>query len=149
MKTMPCCREEEVVTALIRGNLDGLLSGHVASCGSCRTAAEVTALLQRDRAGLEIGVTSRHMIWARATLLVRARRRRAQRLGRIVGIMSGALAGYLTSVLVLPPETKVSLDRMAVLLSHSLALLLPVAVILAAVALIVPWDFRTTAIGEH
>jgi hypothetical protein len=149
MKTMPCSREEEVVAAVISGRLDGPMSGHLASCESCRAAAEVTSLLQRDRVGKEIGVTSSHMIWARATLLVRARRRRAQRLGRIVGIVSGALAGYLTSVLVLPSETEVSLDRMAVLLSHSLALLLPAAVILAAVALIVSWGSRTPAIGEH
>jgi len=149
MKTMPCCREEEVVAAVIRGNLDGILSEHVAFCVSCRTAADVTSLLQRDQVGKEIDVRSSYMIWARATLLVRARRRRAQRLGLILGIVSGALAGYLTSLLVLPSGTKVSLDRMAVLLSHSLVLLLPAVVILAAVALIVYSDSRTPAIRKY
>ena len=149
MKTMPCCREEEVVAAVIRGNLDEPLAGHVASCESCRTAAAVTSLLQRERVGEEINVRSSNMIWARATLLVRARRRRVQRLGLIVGIVSGALAGYLTSLLVLPSGTKVSLDRTAALLSHWLVLLLPTVVILIGVALIVYWDSRTPAIGEH
>ena len=148
MTTMPCCRVEEVVAAVISGNLDGFLSGHVASCESCRTAAKVTSLLQRDRVGKEIDVRSSNRIWARATLLVRARRRRAQRLGLIVGIVSGALAGYLTSLLVLPSGMRFSLDRTAVLLSHSLVLLLPTAVILAAVALIVYSDFCTPAIRK-
>jgi hypothetical protein len=148
MKTMPCCREEEVVAAVIRGNLDGRLSGHVASCESCRTAADVAALLQRDRVSKEIEVRSSNIIWARATLLVRARRRRAQRLGLIVGAVSGALAGYLTSLLLLPSETKLSLDRTAALLSHSPVLLLPAVVIVAAVALIVYSDSRTLAIGR-
>jgi len=146
MKTMPCCREEEVVAAVIRGNLDGILPEHAASCVSCRTAADVTSLLQRDHVGKEIDIRSSNMIWARATLLVRARRRRAQRLGLIVGILCGALAGYLTGLLVLPSGTKVSLDRTAVLLSHSLVLLSPTLVILAAVAVIVFWDSRAPVI---
>ena len=146
MKTMPCCREEEVVAAVIRGNLDGILSEHVASCASCRTAADVTSLLQRDHVGKEIDIRSSNMIWARATLLVRARRRRAQRLGLIVGIVCGALAGCLTGLLVLPSGTRVSLDRTAVLLSHSLVLLSPTLVILAAVAVIVFWDSRAPVI---
>ena len=146
MKTMPCCREEEVVVAIIRGNLDGILSEHVASCVSCRTAADVTSLLQRDHVGKENDIRSGNMIWARATLLVRARRRRAQRLGLIVGILCGALAGYLTGLLVLPSGTRVSLDRTAVLLSHSLVLLSPTLVILAAVAVIVFWDSRAPVI---
>jgi hypothetical protein len=149
MKTTPCCREEEVVAAVIRGNLDGILSEHVASCASCRTAADVTALLQRDPVGKELDLRSSHMIWARATLLVRAKRRRAQRLGLIVGIVCGALAGYLTGLLVLPSGTKVSLDRTAALLFHSLVLLLPTAVILAAVTLVVYWSSRSPAIGER
>jgi hypothetical protein len=146
MKTMPCCREEEVVAAVIRGNLDGILSGHVASCVSCRTAADVTSLLQHDQVGKDIDIRSSNMIWARATLLVRARRRRAQRLGLIIGIVCGALAGCLTGLLVLPSGTKVSFDRTAVLLSHSLVLLSPSIVILAAVAVIVFWDSRAPAI---
>ena len=146
MKTMPCRREEEVVAAVIRGNLDGPLSGHVASCESCRTAAGVTSLLQRDRVGKEIDVRSSNRIWARATLLVRTRRRHAQKLGLIVGMVSGTLAGYLTSLLVLPSGTKVSIDQTAVLLSHSLVLLLPIVVILAAVALIIYSDSRTPAL---
>jgi hypothetical protein len=149
MKTMPCCREEEVVAAVIRGNLDGILSGHVASCVSCRTAADVTSLLQRDQVGKEIDIRSSNMIWARATLLVRARRRRAQRLGLIVGIVCGALAGCLTGLLVLPSGTKVSLYRTAALLFQSLVLLLPTVVILAAVTLVVCWSSRSPAIGEH
>jgi len=146
MKTMPCCREEEVVAAVIRGNLDGILPEHAASCVSCRTAADVTSLLQRDHVGKEIDIRSGNMIWARATLLVRARRRRAQRLGLIVGIVCGALAGCLTGLLVLPSGTRVSLDRTAVLLSHSLVLLSPTLVILAAVAVIVFWDSRAPVI---
>jgi len=146
MKPTACRREEEVVAALIRGNLDGLLSGHVASCESCRAAAEVTSVLQRDRVGKEIDVPSSNVIWARATMLVRARRRRSQRLGLIAGIVSGALAGYLTSLLVLPSGTNVSLDGTAALLSRSLVFLLPAVVILAAVGLIVFSDSRAPAI---
>jgi len=60
-----------------------------------------------------------------------------QRLGLSIGIVSGTLSGYLTSLVILPSGTELSLDRAAVLLARSLVLLLPTVIVLAAVWLIV------------
>jgi len=143
MKTMPCRREEEVVAAVVRGNVEELWSGHVASCENCRAAANITSLLQRDRMCKVEGIAdirSRNMIWTRATLKMRAKRKRIQRLGLASAIVLGALAGWLTSLVVLPSGTTVSFERTAVLLSHSLILLLPAVVVLAAVSLVLYAD---------
>jgi hypothetical protein len=139
MKTMPCPREEEVVAAVIGGNLDGLLAGHVASCESCRAAAKITSLLLSDREYKvqdTLDVRSRNMIWAKATMKMRARQRLIQRLGSAIGIVLGVFASWLTSLVVSPFGMKVSYEQAAVLLSHSLILLLPTIVVLAAVPLI-------------
>jgi hypothetical protein len=139
MKTMPCPREEEVVAAVISGTLEGLLAGHVASCESCRAAAKITSLLQCDQAYKvkdSLDIRSRNMIWTKATMKMRARQRLKQRLGSGIGIVLGVFASWLTSLVVLPSGMKISFEQAAVLLSHSLILLFPTIVVLAAVPLI-------------
>jgi hypothetical protein len=153
MKTMLCHREEEVVAAVIRGNCDGSLSAHLASCESCRAAANMILLLRRDRACEPedaSDICSRNSIWTRAVLKTRERRKRIQRLGLAMGIILGILAGYLTSMVVLPANTKVSFERTGFLLSHSQVLVWPMVVVLAAVLLVLYADHAQNPMsGNH
>ena len=137
--TTLCNHEEAVVAAAINGHLDAPLTGHLESCESCRAAVAMISLLKSDEpCGRDITANALlpDIIWTKALYVVRQRRKRMRKLGVVVGVVFGVLAGYLTGIVAAPSSPVNSVSRAASVLSHSLPLLCPSALILLAVLLV-------------
>lgn len=139
--TTPFCRhEEEVVSAFINGHLSDSLAEHMTTCEVCRDAVEMVRLLGSDRTAVPedaADTATVNIIWTRAMLTVREKRRHLQRLGRLVAALSGILLACISGLVILPTGSGILIERIDVALSHISLLALPIGLILLATSLVV------------
>lgn len=143
-----CQREEEVVAAVISGQMDTSILEHLNGCDSCRAAADLTRLFQDEKADvLEEIIDTREadLIWMKAAYAVHRKQRRTRRLGQAVGVISGILVAALTG-LVISPDVSLSFDQIRSLSSLSLLPLVPIVLMFVlAVSLV---NFANRANGS-
>ncbi|UCD64315.1 MAG: hypothetical protein JSW34_02425 [Candidatus Zixiibacteriota bacterium] len=139
MKTSICEREEEIVAAVISGQMDRSVSEHIETCESCRAAAGMTRMFQVEKESAGDGVVDVRLadiIWSRAALARREKRKRTRRLGLPAGIVSGVAVAILTALVIRPSDAALSAKGVESLLSLSVPLLAPTVLILLAVSLV-------------
>lgn len=90
MKTVDCCREEDVLDALTSGRwpdrADDELRAHVAACAICSDVAEVASavLMVREAEPTDMRIPSSAVMWWRAQM--RARREAAREAARPITV---------------------------------------------------------------
>lgn len=153
MTTSFCQYEEDAVSAFIGGHLSDSLAEHLTTCEVCRDAVDMVRLLKSDRTVVPEDATdtaTANIIWTRAMLTVRERRRHLQRLGRLVAALPGILVACISGLVILPTGSGIRIERIDVALSHLSLLALPIGLILLATSLVVlAGDGRSTVSGKR
>ena len=138
--TSLCNREEEVVAAVINGQISPSIAKHLDSCENCKAAANVTMIFQADAACAHentFDIHSADMIWMKAVFELRTRQKRRQRLGKTIGVFLGILVACLMGLAISPSNTTFSFDQFQAPLSLILPLLLILTSVFLTVSLVV------------